>query len=99
MAVVPVAVVLVVPVAVVLVVAVERAVTVVPVLAAVSMKAVVQMETSGTEGLNISGSPTAVGVAARAAGRVALGVRNRNDASVESIEGRRQLTGVSKPLG
>ena len=69
---------------VVQVVAVERTVTAVPVLAAV--KAAVQMGTGGTEGVN-SGSPVVVGVATGAAGRVARGVRNRNDASVESIGG------------
>jgi hypothetical protein len=68
------------------VVAVERTVkAAVPVLAAVSVKAAVQMGTSGTKGVD-SGSPVAVGVAAGAAGRVARGVRNRNDASVESID-------------
>ena len=72
----------VVPMVVVPVVAVERTVTAVP----VPVKAAVQMGTGGTEGVD-SGSPVVVGVAAGAAGRVARGVRNRNDASVESIEG------------
>ena len=72
----------VVPMVVVPVVAVERTVTAVP----VPVKAAVQMGTGGTEGVD-SGSPVVVGVAAGAAGRVARGVRKRNDASVESIEG------------
>ena len=76
----------------------ERTVTAVPVLAAV--KAAAQMGTGGTEGVD-SGSPVAVGVAAGAAGRVARGVRNRNDASVESIEGgdnwRVETKGVEEP--
>jgi hypothetical protein len=44
--------------------AVGRTVTAVPVLAAVSMKAVVQMGTSGTDGVD-SGSPVAVGSSRR----------------------------------
>ena len=45
----------------------------------------------GGVGRGSDANPVAVGVVAGAAGRVARGVRNRNDASVESIEGWRQL--------